>query len=68
MSGSSLPENLIQRLKAAEDDKQVDVGVEWAFEQTKDLMNVTHGVHLYVLNRSSSTIKLVKKLRDAAIL
>jgi 5,10-methylenetetrahydrofolate reductase len=50
------------------EDKQDEVGVEWAFEQIQDLMKVTHGVHLYVMNRSSSAIRLVKKLRDAKVL
>ena len=68
MCGTSLPESLISRLKAVSEDKQDEVGVEWAFEQIQDLMKVTHGVHLYVMNRSSSAIRLVKKLRDAKVL
>lgn len=68
MCETSLPADLVARLESVPEEKQSDVGVDWAMEQIKDLFKITHGFHLYILNRSGSAIKLVKKLKEHNIL
>lgn len=70
MCGSSLPRALVEQLQVVEDDARASeaVGVTWAYHQIHELLrHGAPGVHLYILNRSSSAITLARSLeRDAA--
>lgn len=68
MCGTSIPAELDERLLAAgDDDAAVEaVGVDWTYEQTKDLLEQgAPGVHLYILNRKGPAIRLIDRLRTA---
>ena len=61
MCGSSLPDALVEELRAAEQDPDAaeQVGVTWADRQIRDLLGRgAPGVHLYILNRSAPAISL----------
>lgn len=70
MCGSSLPRALVEQLQVVEDDPRASeaVGVTWAYHQIHELLrHGAPGVHLYILNRSSSAITLARSLeREAA--
>jgi methylenetetrahydrofolate reductase (NADPH) len=70
MCGSSLPRALVEQLQVVENDARASeaVGVTWAYHQIHELLrHGAPGVHLYILNRSSSAITLARSLeRDAA--
>jgi len=56
--GARYPASLIRAVnRAAGDDESVKrVGVHWATEQCRDLLdNKVAGIHLYTLNRSTAT-------------
>lgn len=62
--GAHFPAKLIRAVSRAEDDEYVEkVGIHWATEQVRDLIdrNVA-GVHLYTLNRSKPTVKIYDAL------
>ncbi len=68
---SKYPDALRERMVAAGDDEDASVaaGVEWAFEQIQGLLERgAPGVHLYILNRQQSAVKLVERLRECALL
>jgi methylenetetrahydrofolate reductase (NADPH) len=65
LCGSRLPAKLLRRLaKAGEDDTKVaKVGIDWAVQQSRDLLdNDVRGIHFYTLNRSSATIEIYRRL------
>lgn len=65
MCGASLPPALIARLEDCREDPQAQeaVGVEWAARQCRDLLrNGAPGFHLYILNRASAALRLVRAL------
>lgn len=65
MCGSKLPEKLLRRLSAHENDDegQFSVGVYHAARQVEDLMeNGVPGVHFYVLNKSRATALICRAL------
>ena len=67
MCGTAIPVGLQTRLAQAGDDvaEQAKVGVDWAFEQIRDLLKSGTGVpgaHLYIMNRSESALKLSARL------
>lgn len=64
--GANLPTELETRLAACEGDEAASqaVGVDWAFEQIRDLIKgEAPGFHLYILNRSESALTLLERLR-----
>ncbi|MDR2982666.1 MAG: methylenetetrahydrofolate reductase [NAD(P)H] [Puniceicoccales bacterium] len=66
-----LPEELESRLAACAGDSQLshDTGVEWAFEQVRDLLaQGAPGFHLYILNRAESALALFARLQKEGIL
>ncbi|MBC2596214.1 methylenetetrahydrofolate reductase [NAD(P)H] [Ruficoccus amylovorans] len=68
---AKLPSGLVRRLEAVAGDEDAErrVGVEWAHEQVKQLLEAgAPGVHLYILNRSASAIDLVQALHNDGIL
>ena len=62
--GSRFPARLLRALSRAEDDDYAEkVGVHWATEQVRDLLdNKTRGVHFYTLNKSEATIEIYRSL------
>lgn len=62
--GVRFPAKLLRAVSRAEDDEYVEkVGIHWATEQVRDLIdrNVA-GVHFYTLNRSKPTVKIYDAL------
>ena len=70
MCGSSLPRALVEQLRVVDDDPRAAeaVGVTWAYHQIRELLrHGAPGIHLYILNRSTSAITLARSLeREAA--
>jgi methylenetetrahydrofolate reductase (NADPH) len=62
--GSRFPAKLMKALQRAQDDSYVrDVGVHWATEQVRDLLdNDVRGVHFYTLNKSAVTRQIYRSL------
>jgi methylenetetrahydrofolate reductase (NADPH) len=55
--GARYPSRLIKAIGRAEDDTAVEqVGIHWATEQVRDLVdNDVEGIHFYTLNKSNAT-------------
>ena len=65
LCGASLPERLIRRIEAAEDQPEIieAVGIDWALAQIRDLLaGGAPGYHLYILNRARSALTLAAGL------
>jgi len=62
--GAHYPARLLRSLARAEDDAHFEkVGIHWATEQVRDLIdNHVKGVHFYTLNRSSATLQIYDSL------
>lgn len=62
--GSRIPAKLQKLLLRANDDNYAEnVGIHWATEQIRDLLeNNVAGIHMYTLNRSKATIKIYESL------
>jgi methylenetetrahydrofolate reductase (NADPH) len=62
--GARFPAKLVRALTRAEsDDYVVNVGIHWATEQVRDLLdNKTRGIHFYTLNKELSTVKICENL------
>ena len=62
--GARIPAKLMKAFRRTEDDKQArQVGIHWATEQVRDLLeNDVAGVHFYTLNRSSATKQIYRSL------
>jgi methylenetetrahydrofolate reductase (NADPH) len=66
--GATLPEELIERLAFEPIEKQWEVGVDWTVDMIEELLAAgAPGIHLYILNRSASTLQLLEKLRERGI-
>jgi methylenetetrahydrofolate reductase (NADPH) len=64
MCEAGLPSALEQSLEAASDDEQPVVGADWALHQTKELLaGGAPGYHLYALNKSASTLRILEGLQ-----
>ncbi|MCX7726920.1 MAG: methylenetetrahydrofolate reductase [NAD(P)H] [Chitinispirillaceae bacterium] len=63
-AGTRYPARLLKALARAEDDEHFEkVGVHWATEQVRDLIdNGVKGIHFYTLNRSKATINIYDSL------
>ncbi|NUN68295.1 MAG: methylenetetrahydrofolate reductase [NAD(P)H] [Bacteroidetes bacterium] len=62
--GARFPAKLLRAVSRAQDDEYVEkVGIHWATEQVRDLIdrNVA-GIHFYTLNRSKPTLKIYDSL------
>lgn len=58
-----LPQSLVDEVQAAEPEHVREVGVEWALEQTRDLLaNGLPSVHFYVMGNSQGITKLLGQL------
>ncbi|MBN1576109.1 MAG: methylenetetrahydrofolate reductase [NAD(P)H] [Chitinispirillaceae bacterium] len=62
--GSRFPARLLRALARAEDDDHFEkVGIHWATEQVRDLIdNGVRGIHFYTLNRSRPTLRIYDAL------
>jgi methylenetetrahydrofolate reductase (NADPH) len=62
--GSRFPAKLLRALARAEDDEYAEnVGIHWATEQVRDLIDHgVAGVHFYTLNKSKATIRIYQSL------
>jgi len=62
--GSRFPAKLLRALARAEDDDYAEnVGIHWATEQVRDLIDhAVPGVHFYTLNKSKATLKIYQSL------
>ncbi len=64
MCSTEIPDALVQRLEAASEGDGAKVGLEWATAQIEELKrNKVAGIHLYILNRAESAIKLSHIIR-----
>ncbi len=62
--GARLPARLLKGVSRAQDDDYVEkVGVHWATEQVRDLLDHNvRGIHFYTLNSSKATLKIYESL------
>lgn len=62
--GSRFPARLLRALSRAEDDQYAEkVGIHWATEQVRDLLDHNaRGVHFYTLNKSGATSEIYQQL------
>jgi methylenetetrahydrofolate reductase (NADPH) len=63
-AGARIPARLLKAVSRAQDDDYVEkVGVHWATEQVRDLVdNEARGIHFYTLNTSKATLKMYESL------
>lgn len=63
-AGSRIPAPLLRAVARARNDEQVErVGVHWAGEQVRDLLdNDVEGVHFYTLNQSRQVLEIYRNL------
>jgi methylenetetrahydrofolate reductase (NADPH) len=63
-AGARIPARLLKAVERAGSDEYVErVGVHWATEQVRDLIdNNVRGIHLYTLNCSTATLRIYKSL------
>lgn len=63
-AGARVPARLLRAVQRAGDDEYIaKVGVHWATEQVRDLIdNKVRGIHFYTLNNSLETLKIYESL------
>ncbi|MHB1015528.1 MAG: methylenetetrahydrofolate reductase, partial [Desulfurivibrionaceae bacterium] len=63
-AGARIPAALLRALDRARSDEQVEkVGVHWATEQVRDLLdNEVRGIHFYTLNHSRQALEIYQSL------
>ena len=63
-AGAKIPARLLKAVARANSDEYVEkVGIHWATEQVRDLLdNNVRGIHFYTLNSSSATLKIYESL------
>lgn len=62
-AGARFPAPLLKAISRAENEFVRRVGVQWATEQIRDLIDHdVDGIHLYTLNRSRSSIRICESL------
>ncbi len=67
LCGARIPSELAERLAEVEDDdaKTMEVGVEWATAQCRELLDRgVPGVHFYTMNKSPATRHIFQKLLE----
>lgn len=65
MCGSAIPESLVDKLEASQEDReaQFEIGVEFAIRQCQDLISEgVPGIHFYVLNRMDACDRILEEL------
>src|SRR3989338_3154119 len=66
LSGARIPDDLHAALSACgeDNDQMRDVGIQWATRQCRHLIdNGVPGIHFYILNKATSTRKIIEGLR-----
>ncbi|MDY0131653.1 MAG: methylenetetrahydrofolate reductase [NAD(P)H] [Desulforegulaceae bacterium] len=63
-AGARFPASLLKAVERAKDDEGVaNIGIHWATEQVRDLIdNKVRGIHFYTLNKSPATVKIYHSL------
>jgi methylenetetrahydrofolate reductase (NADPH) len=63
-AGARIPARLLKAVARAKDDEYVErVGIHWATEQVRDLLDHgVRGIHFYTLNSSAATLKIYESL------
>ena len=65
MCSTEIPQRLIEKLSAASEEDAAKVGLEWAQTQIEELKaRGVAGIHLYILNRAESGLKLASLIRS----
>jgi len=67
--GTRFPAGLLRNIQKAETDNEVaEIGIEWAIHQVQDLVEQkVPGVHLYTLNSSRPTLKILNAVEQAQL-
>ncbi len=66
MSAAVIPQALISSLENASEEDGEKVGLDWASKQIEELKNAkVAGIHLYILNRAESALKLSRFIRGS---
>ena len=61
--GASVPEALVEEVLACPPDEVVDVGIRWALDQTRDLLDRgVPSVHFYVMLSTGPLVRLLERL------
>ncbi|MBU1708838.1 MAG: methylenetetrahydrofolate reductase [NAD(P)H] [Proteobacteria bacterium] len=63
-AGAKIPARLLKAVERASSDEYVEkVGIHWATEQVRDLIdNNVDGIHFYTLNKARATLKIYESL------
>ena len=63
-AGSRIPAGLLKAVQRAGSDENIaKVGIHWATEQVRDLVDHNvHGIHFYTLNNSKETLNIYKAM------
>ena len=65
MCSTEIPTELLNKLSNVSEGDGVKIGLEWAQKQIEDLTsNNVAGIHLYILNRAESALKLSQFIRQ----
>ena len=63
-AGAKIPARLLRAIARAQNEEFVEkVGIHWATEQVRDLLdNDVKGIHFYTLNSSAATLRIYESL------
>ncbi|OLS22408.1 MAG: 5,10-methylenetetrahydrofolate reductase [Candidatus Heimdallarchaeota archaeon LC_3] len=65
----NIPPELTKRTMKANDSNILDIGIKWAVEQCKDLLEFgVPGIHFYVLENASVVAKVIDQLKDKKLI
>jgi len=63
MCGATVPVNLVDRMQTMEPEDMINVGVEYAIEQCRELLDFgAAGLHFYTLNRNKATEMILSQI------
>lgn len=61
--GATVPERLVEEVRAAPADQATEVGIRWALEQTRELFERgVPSVHFYVMQNTAPLVSLMDRL------
>ncbi|MGH2636390.1 MAG: methylenetetrahydrofolate reductase [Actinomycetota bacterium] len=65
--GATVPERLVEEVMASPPDRVVDVGIAWALEQTRGLLDRgVPSVHFYVMQNTGPLVSLMELLQRSS--